>query len=465
MWSEAMSSLAKMYPKLSPVELSAILMKGAAMSASLERDSGFNSGSSEHEDDLKSLDQSSRDGLISPENSSEDSVEVKRPSSSPSATVTTATTTASTPSLSAPQSVAVALVKNKRKSSEPLRVVTETELLAPIKKRIRYDHQVQVQGSSVHPTTTQDDDEAGEMEMEEERCVSRTATSPFRPWAPEAGHTAGGQPAMAASFPHPADLLVRHPAVTTLHRPPFSTSPLDQQQQQQQQPLALVAKKSSTNGVEQSHGVASPSRPPQSPVRRVSECTAHRSEEDGSEMALQRKLQMLQHHQQQQQQHHHHHHLSSHHPHEEFVAPRAPPSIDDGRSNDSMTEHEHQQHLQQHGHGKGSSSSSSSAIHSRNYKNMTRERRIEANARERTRVHTISAAYEKLRRAIPAYSNAQKLSKLSILRIACSYILTLSRMAGEDYSEDASEPSIADCVAMVTQTIQTEGKIRKKKDE
>lgn len=96
---------------------------------------------------------------------------------------------------------------------------------------------------------------------------------------------------------------------------------------------------------------------------------------------------------------------------------------------------------------------------------MTRERRIEANARERTRVHTISAAYEKLRRAIPAYSNAQKLSKLSILRIACSYILTLSRMAGEDYSEDASEPSIADCVAMVTQTIQTEGKIRKKKDE
>uniref|UniRef100_A0A2M3ZGJ5 Putative transcription factor atonal n=1 Tax=Anopheles braziliensis TaxID=58242 RepID=A0A2M3ZGJ5_9DIPT len=452
-----------MYPKLSPVELSAILMKGAAMSASLERDSGFNSGSSEHEDDLKSLDQSSRDGLISPENSSEDSVEVKRPSSSPSATVTTATTTSATSSLlSAPQSVAVALVKNKRKSSEPLRVVAETELLAPLKKRIRYDHQAQVQ-TAVRPTT-QEDDEAGELEVEEERCVSRTTTSPFRPWAPEAGHTTGGQATMAASFPHPADLLVRHPAVTTLHRPPFSTSPLDQQQQQQQ-PLALVAKKCSTNGVEQSHGVTSPSRAPPSPARRSTECTTH-SEEDGSEMALQRKLQMLQHQQHQQQQNHHH--LSSHHPHEEFVAPRAPPSIDDGRSNDSMTDHEHQhQHQQQQQlHGKGcSSSSSSSAIHSRNYKNMTRERRIEANARERTRVHTISAAYEKLRRAIPAYSNAQKLSKLSILRIACSYILTLSRMAGEDYSEDASEPSIADCVAMVTQTIQTEGKIRKKKDE
>uniref|UniRef100_A0A2M4AB53 Putative transcription factor atonal n=1 Tax=Anopheles triannulatus TaxID=58253 RepID=A0A2M4AB53_9DIPT len=466
MWSEAMSSLAKMYPKLSAVELSAILMKGAAMSASLERDSGFNSGSSEHEDDLKSLDQSSRDGLISPENSSEDSVEVKLLSSSPSATVTTATTTTSaTPSLlSAPQSVAVALVKNKRKSSEPLRVVAETELLAPLKKRIRYDHTKHHQDEAQAPVrqTTQDDDEQGELEVDEERSVSRTATSPFRPWAPEAGHTTGG-PSVAASFPHPADLLVRHPAVTTLHRPPFSTSPLDQQQ-----PLALVAKKSCTNGVEQSNGITSPpvsSRGSQSPARRISECTSH-SEEDGSEMALQRKLQLLHHqHQQHQQQQHHHH--PSHHPLEEFVAPHAPPSIDDGRSNDSMTDHEQQQQQQQqHGHAKGhSSSSSSSAIHSRNYKNMTRERRIEANARERTRVHTISAAYEKLRRAIPAYSNAQKLSKLSILRIACSYILTLSRMAGEDYSEDASEPSIADCVAMVTQTIQTEGKIRKKKDE
>ncbi|GFQ77266.1 protein atonal 8 [Trichonephila clavata] len=34
----------------------------------------------------------------------------------------------------------------------------------------------------------------------------------------------------------------------------------------------------------------------------------------------------------------------------------------------------------------------------RNYKSMSRERRIEANARERTRVHTISAAFEDLRR-------------------------------------------------------------------
>ncbi|XP_021922258.1 uncharacterized protein LOC110831035 isoform X1 [Zootermopsis nevadensis] len=101
----------------------------------------------------------------------------------------------------------------------------------------------------------------------------------------------------------------------------------------------------------------------------------------------------------------------------------------------------------------------------RNYKNMTRERRIEANARERTRVHTISAAFDTLRRAIPAYSHNQKLSKLSVLRIACSYILTLSRVAGADYSADNSEPSLADCVDLVSRTIQTEGKLRRKKDE
>jgi atonal protein 8 len=90
---------------------------------------------------------------------------------------------------------------------------------------------------------------------------------------------------------------------------------------------------------------------------------------------------------------------------------------------------------------------------------MTRERRIEANARERTRVHTISAAFDTLRRAIPAYSHNQKLSKLSVLRIACSYIMTLSSIVSGD------EPATAECVDLVTKTIQREGKLRKKKDD
>ncbi|KAJ8948659.1 hypothetical protein NQ314_008371 [Rhamnusium bicolor] len=93
---------------------------------------------------------------------------------------------------------------------------------------------------------------------------------------------------------------------------------------------------------------------------------------------------------------------------------------------------------------------------------MTRERRIEANARERTRVHTISAAFDTLRRSIPSYSHNQKLSKLSVLRIACSYIMTLSSIVSD---EPGSVPSTSDCVDMVSRTIQREGKLRKKKDD
>lgn len=100
----------------------------------------------------------------------------------------------------------------------------------------------------------------------------------------------------------------------------------------------------------------------------------------------------------------------------------------------------------------------------RNYKNMTRERRIEANARERTRVHTISAAFDTLRKSIPSYSHNQKLSKLSVLRIACSYIMTLSSIVNSD-TQESEDPSTAECVDLVSRTIQREGKLRKKKDD
>ncbi|XP_074647532.1 uncharacterized protein LOC141903326 [Tubulanus polymorphus] len=98
----------------------------------------------------------------------------------------------------------------------------------------------------------------------------------------------------------------------------------------------------------------------------------------------------------------------------------------------------------------------------KNYKSMTMERRIEANARERSRVHTISAAFENLRRAVPSYSYNQKLSKLAILRIACCYILSLSRLAEMDYSRDQSRPSFGECVDLCTRTIQTEGRAKKR---
>ncbi|ESO83974.1 hypothetical protein LOTGIDRAFT_99796, partial [Lottia gigantea] len=91
-------------------------------------------------------------------------------------------------------------------------------------------------------------------------------------------------------------------------------------------------------------------------------------------------------------------------------------------------------------------------------KNMTRERRVEANARERSRVHTISAAFDSLRRAVPSYSYNQKLSKLAILRIASSYIMALSSLA----DDNQKSTNFAECVDMCTQTIQTEGRARRR---
>ncbi|XP_045210898.2 transcription factor ATOH8-like [Mercenaria mercenaria] len=99
----------------------------------------------------------------------------------------------------------------------------------------------------------------------------------------------------------------------------------------------------------------------------------------------------------------------------------------------------------------------------KNYKNMTRERRVEANARERSRVHTISAAFDGLRRAVPSYSYNQKLSKLAILRIACSYINALTKLADtDDGSPQLQSTSFAECVDNCTRTIQTEGKARRR---
>lgn len=100
----------------------------------------------------------------------------------------------------------------------------------------------------------------------------------------------------------------------------------------------------------------------------------------------------------------------------------------------------------------------------KNYKNMTRERRVEANARERSRVHTISAAFDGLRRAVPSYSYNQKLSKLAILRIACSYINALTKLAETDGGSPPhlQNTSFAECVDNCTRTIQTEGKARRR---
>ncbi|KAM8939565.1 transcription factor ATOH8 [Pelodytes ibericus] len=96
-------------------------------------------------------------------------------------------------------------------------------------------------------------------------------------------------------------------------------------------------------------------------------------------------------------------------------------------------------------------------------KAIQQTRRLLANARERTRVHTISAAFEALRKQVPCYSYGQKLSKLAILRIACNYILSLARLAELDYSADHSDLSFSECVEQCTRTLQSEGRSKKRK--
>jgi hypothetical protein len=98
----------------------------------------------------------------------------------------------------------------------------------------------------------------------------------------------------------------------------------------------------------------------------------------------------------------------------------------------------------------------------RNYKNLTRERRVEANARERQRVHTITAAFDTLQAAIPSEDENVKLSKLSVIKIATAYIMALSRMAGYDYTEDQSAPSLETVVQHCQEVIHTETRIKKR---
>ncbi|XP_043230693.1 neurogenic differentiation factor 4-like [Amphibalanus amphitrite] len=55
-----------------------------------------------------------------------------------------------------------------------------------------------------------------------------------------------------------------------------------------------------------------------------------------------------------------------------------------------------------------------------------RTQRTKANARERSRMHGLNAALDKLRRHIPFARNTSKLSKIETLRMARNYIFVLS---------------------------------------
>jgi hypothetical protein len=102
------------------------------------------------------------------------------------------------------------------------------------------------------------------------------------------------------------------------------------------------------------------------------------------------------------------------------------------------------------------------------YSNLTSKRprlsydkRLEANARERERVHNLTAAFEALRQVIPMYGDQPKLSRLSILRIACSYVLVLGALNEIDFSEGQNAYTFNECFHMLSSTILNELKRKK----
>ena len=349
------------------------------MPVNVERDAGFCSGSSENGDDFP------RDDPRSPTDASEDSIEVKM-----------------TP---------ITIPKNKRKSLEPSRVVTEIDF--PLKKRIKFEEKYAATASM--PAAAFTLDSLKTLKTIPQIKKEPTEPNPFRPWA----SVSADDHQLLATEINPAEVYLRHPGVTTLHRM-SNTHNLEQEQ-----PLALV-KKNTSNQQCTTEAMGSPfSISPSSPTS--PEYHMIRPQYSGTAVASDTS------------------HLVKHSP--MSTSSHIPICHTNTNSSDSF------------------GSNSMKPNQHRNYKNMTRERRIEANARERTRVHTISAAFDTLRKSIPSYSQTQKLSKLSVLRVACSYILTLSRIAGDDYSIDQSRPSVNECTDEVSRTIQTEGKIRKKKED
>ena len=92
---------------------------------------------------------------------------------------------------------------------------------------------------------------------------------------------------------------------------------------------------------------------------------------------------------------------------------------------------------------------------------LSYDKRLEANARERERVHNLTAAFEALRQVIPMYGDQPKLSRLSILRIACSYVLVLGALNEIDFSEGHNAYTFNESFHMLSSTILSELKRKK----
>lgn len=90
------------------------------------------------------------------------------------------------------------------------------------------------------------------------------------------------------------------------------------------------------------------------------------------------------------------------------------------------------------------------------------DKRRVANARERTRVHALSSAFNSLRKAIPRYSANQRLSKLTILRVAINYIAALDALNRDMGSSDVNR-NFQQNVDLCTKALQSEyGRTKKR---
>ncbi|CAF2149444.1 unnamed protein product [Rotaria magnacalcarata] len=92
---------------------------------------------------------------------------------------------------------------------------------------------------------------------------------------------------------------------------------------------------------------------------------------------------------------------------------------------------------------------------------LSYNKRLEANARERERVHNLTAAFEALRQVIPMYGDQPKLSRLSILRIACSYVHVLGALNEIDFSQGQNAYTLNESFHMLSCTILNELKRKK----
>ena len=93
------------------------------------------------------------------------------------------------------------------------------------------------------------------------------------------------------------------------------------------------------------------------------------------------------------------------------------------------------------------------------------QRRLVANARERSRVHALSNAFDALRATIPSYSSEQKLSKLTILRVAINYIKALQEIIKMDEEPYTSSANFEAYVAECSSVLQTEyGRSKNRQD-